>query len=269
MGVEDKAEDKTKNIKIAAVMTCGRWGAVRSLLQITSALQELGIPLVHTQGVFWGQCLTRAITENLDKVDYVLTIDWDSMITGDHIREIVFDGIRKNLDALVPLQVRRGGQLPLVSLGVDGEARFPKGAIIPIHTGHFGMSLFRADCLRNLKKPWFLSKPNDEGGWETKSNKVDEDIYFWHNFRESGFTAWCHTGVKIGHLEEMITCYDDNLDVRYVYPQEWLEEQAKLKNEKLAAMVTPTYEETKPSTTDNPDSSDDQADNGSGTQEAT
>lgn len=238
----EQSEEK-RNIRIVAVMTAGRWGPVRSLMQINSALNEIGIPLVHTQGVFWGQCLSRAMEETIDKVDYFLTIDWDSMITADQIRQLVFDTISKNLDAVVCLQVRRGGKLPLISLGVDGSAEFPRGAIIPISTGHFGLSLFRADMFHKLKKPWFLAVPSDEGRWNTESSKIDEDIYFWHNLRDSGFQAWCHTGIKIGHLEEMVTCYDGNLDVEYLYPQEWLDQQAKEKNDKLQEAVRPTNEQ--------------------------
>ena len=236
MEVKEKKEE-VRNIKIAAVMTCGRWGCVRSLLQITNALQGMGIPLIYTQGVFWGQCLTRAVEESMDNLDYILTIDWDSMLTANDIRQLVFDGVGKNFDAIIALQVRRGGQLPLISFGASGEALFPRGAIIPIATGHFGLSLFKAEIFKGLKKPWFLATASDEGRWNTDSNKVDEDIYFWHNFKESGFQAYCHTGVKIGHLEEMVTCYDDELNVQYVYPQEWLEQQNKVKNEELEKRV--------------------------------
>jgi hypothetical protein len=64
------------------------------------------------------------------------------------------------------------------------------------------LTLIRASKLKALPKPWFISVPDSEGRW-TDDNKIDEDIYFWKNWKESGNTLFLANHLLCGHMELM------------------------------------------------------------------
>ncbi len=70
-----------------------------------------------------------------------------------------------------------------------------------------------------MKKPWFLPVPAANGGWG--EGRLDDDIYFWGKWRDAGNTLFVHTGCKIGHVEEMVSDYDDKGQVNHRYLSEW------------------------------------------------
>jgi hypothetical protein len=113
-------------------------------------------------------------------------------------------------DAICPMQMRRDGDIPLMGL-CDDQGEFLKQIntsefekdILPIKTGHFGLTVFRASSFAKLKKPWFLGIPGPDGSWG--KGRTDDDIYFWHNFLDSGLKAYVAPKVNIGHLQLMCT----------------------------------------------------------------
>jgi len=71
--------------------------------------------------------------------------------------------------------------------------------LVPIVGGHFGLTIFRASAFVDLKKPWFIAEPNEDGDWG--DGRIDEDIHFWHNFHACGKKACLATEINIGHIQ--------------------------------------------------------------------
>jgi hypothetical protein len=140
--------------------------------------------------------MEKAMEDNIAAgVDWILTLDYDSMFTSKHLQMLI-DAMAQNpsIDAIAALQPRRGRPLPLM-VRPDGTAEMTGGPV-QCTTAHFGLTLFRAESIRKLKKPWFWSKPAADNGWG--EGRLDDDIYFWGQWRDAGNTLFVHTGCKLG-----------------------------------------------------------------------
>jgi len=63
--------------------------------------------------------------------------------------------------------------------------------------------MIRCEAIKKMKKPWFISRANGEGGFS--GGHTDEDIHFWREFTRAGSKLGIATNVAIGHAELMIT----------------------------------------------------------------
>lgn len=206
--------------RIEAIISMPRLCFADSMDCMMTEIVSRGIPLKKGTGVFWSQCLTRMFEECLSKnTYYILTLDYDSWFRWGHVQKLL-TLMEKNpdIDALFPVQMKRETDCPMMGLvDENGKRRdFVNHAeleadILPALTGHFGLTLFRASCFEKLKKPWFIGQPDKDGSWN--DNRVDDDIYFWNNFRECGCKAAIAPKVNIGHLQLVCTFpghYKDN-----------------------------------------------------------
>jgi hypothetical protein len=198
--------------KIAAVMSVPRLIFNDNMFSAMQGFLPLGIQLYRSTGVFWAQCLTRIIERHLnDGTEWIFTLDYDTWFLPAHVERLCqLMAENPEADAIIPLQTKREDELPMAGL-VDGDDK-PRVAVdmreflsplVPCKTGHFGLTLFRVAALKKLKKPWFMPKPDPRGGWD--EGRLDEDIFFWHNFAASGCRAFLATGVRIVHLQLMGT----------------------------------------------------------------
>jgi len=209
-----------KDVKVSAVMTCGRYEAVFARNMIEKALRSLGIGLVTSQGVFYGQCMQRMF-QDVERIgaDIILTIDGDSVFTAEHVKRLINIIVQEeHIDALAPLQVRRGKR---DVLGYhEGKSSIEwDGNPVQLDSAHFGLTALRVDKLKSVKKPWFFSQPDENGEWE--ENRIDDDIWFWKQWKEAGNTLYLDAGCRIGHLEEMVASFAEDLTPIHVYPGEW------------------------------------------------
>ena len=213
LNIQGKKVDPAKvqakrQTKIAAVMSIPRLAFTDNFFSAIKAILPLGIPLEKGSGVFWGQVLQNLMESHLDDgTDLILTLDYDTWFTRNHVLkliEIMMDN--PEVDAAIPVQMRRDGVIPLC--GVDG----PKGAkeihvpvkmfktdLTPVKTGHFGLTMFRVSSLRKMKLPWFHAEPNKEGKWG--EGHMDADIAFWNKFTRTGLKPYLCNDVFIGHLQ--------------------------------------------------------------------
>jgi len=217
---------RTATVKVAAYCTHPRYEAVAARNIIDGALKPLGINLHCSQGVFWGQCMQRMFQDAIDRgVDWILSIDSDSLFTAEHVRHImdVF-AQTPEADALAALQCRRGALFPLLTTGnhQTGDEIRIDGRPLKVTTAHFGLTLFRVEKFETLPKPWFRSVPGKTGDWD--DDRLDDDIYFWHVWREAGNTIYVAPSCSIGHLEEMCVVYDQNMQPKHQYVHEWRKE---------------------------------------------
>ena len=208
------------DIKIAAMMSVPRYGSLNARGIIDMALRPFKIPLRISTGVFWGQCMQRmfqaAVDENLD---WILTIDYDSLFTDKQVSDLMVTfGRNPHIDALAALQCRRHGEHPLMIIAGQAQT-VVTGAPIKVDTAHFGLTLIRVEALRKMNKPWFHSITDKSGGWG--DGRVDDDIYFWHRWRDAGLSLYVDPACAIGHEEECVSYLDDDMRVQRCAVHEW------------------------------------------------
>jgi hypothetical protein len=213
------AKGDEQEIKICAVLSRPRFGLNVFFDCASEALNPWHIPIQSFYGVFWGQCMQKAMEDNIAQgVDWILTLDYDTLFTSKHV-QLLIDALGQNpeIDAISALQPRRGRPLPLM-VRPDGQAPMTGGPV-QATTSHFGLTILRVEAIKKMEKPWFWSTPTSDGGWG--EGRLDDDIYFWGKFRDAGNKLFVHTGCKIGHVEEMAAQYNDAYDVEHLYLSEW------------------------------------------------
>lgn len=217
---------KSTTIKLRAYLTLPRYEAVASRSLIEQSLRQLKIELTTSQGVFWGQCMQRMFDKAVkDEIDWILSLDSDSLFTAEQLSQLM-DILASNphIDALAALQCRRGSPYPLLTTGseIDGQGIEVGQAPIKVTTAHFGLTLIRVDALKEVPKPWFYAKPGADGNWGDE--RMDDDIWFWHQWRLAGKTLYVAPSVSIGHLEETVAAFDKDLNPIHMYVHQWREE---------------------------------------------
>lgn len=209
-----------KEIKVSTLLSRPRFGLNAFFDCASEGLAPWGIPLQSFYGVFWGQHMQTGMEQAQEEgIDWVLCLDYDSMFTSKHLQKLI-DAIGNdpNIDAIAALQVRRGRPLP-IAVGENGQNIVMTGGPVKVRTAHFGLTLVKVEKLMKMPKPWFWSKPDATGSWG--EGRLDDDIYFWGNWGDSGNSLYVHTGCKIGHVEEMVAHYDEDGNVQHSYITDW------------------------------------------------
>ncbi len=210
--------DRKEISKIIGVMSLPRLGFTDNLFCVMQTCVPLGIKVYKGSGVFWGQTLTLLFSNALaENAKYILTIDYDTLFTPvDLVTLWRIIEAHPEIDALIPLQVRRESPEILMSIEDEKGARLKEidcsklaGEILPVRSGHFGLTLIRTSCLEKLEKPWFRSMPDKDGAWG--ETRVDEDVNFWLKMQKAGCTACICPRVVIGHMQMMATWPDTSL----------------------------------------------------------
>lgn len=210
-----KVIEKEKNIidkKIVGLLSVPRlnFSSNRGIAERVS--YQLGFPIFSYEGAFWGQTLTRAIEKYTKDTDYILTMDYDTWFARQHVEKLIqLAEQNPEADAIIPIELKRREDSILAGInGKTDKGRVQialdefKKPLLPVVTGHFGLTLFRSKIFETLKKPWFLPQPDKNGGWD--EGRLDEDIYFWHNFNHCGFKLFLATEIYVGHLE-LMACF--------------------------------------------------------------
>ena len=204
-------------IKVAAIMSTPRLGFTDNFFCVASALAPHCISPTKITGVFWGQCLQRAMEGVVDKHDVILTIDYDTVFNGKTVEALLALLMHSGMDAIAPLQTKRESNSVMFALpGGDADTKntvsgdFFSKVVQPVATAHFGLTALRTSALRKVKKPWFLSQANDEGTFT--GGHVDEDIYFWRAWERAGNTLGLATHISVGHAELMVTWPSRSID---------------------------------------------------------
>lgn len=243
-------------VKVCAVMSIPRIGWNDAWGQVMEALGPFRIPVRRFTGVFWGQCMQRVFNECVeDGVDWILAIDYDSMFTAQHVDRLLGTlGSHPEIDALAALQSRRGQGYPLMTkakaekkvvpchaCGHDVEGLVCEMTTEPVRvtTAHFGLTLIRVDALKGVPKPWFYAQPDSKSEWEPDGDKLDDDIWFWHQWKEAGKTLYVDPMCRIGHLEVMVSDFDDGMNPRHIYVPQWRRENGLEREKTTDDSTTP------------------------------
>lgn len=219
-----RSQPKTINVKaITSIPRVGWndcWGCIHE------ALRPFGIPIARFNGVFWGQCMQRAFEEAIEQgVDWVLTIDYDSMFTSDDIRKLLKHiQDHPEIEAIAPVQMRRGSEYPLVTIK-DSRQLEISNRPTEVTTAHFGLTLISMNAVKQLPKPWFYAEPSKSGEWD--DDRLDDDIWFWHIWKNAGKKLYMAPDVSIGHLEVMVSEFDADGQGKHTYVSDWWKRQGK------------------------------------------
>lgn len=217
--------------QVRGCLSSSRLGFMDTMVSVMQALVPLGIMLEINTGVFWGQALTAMMQGHIDQpgLKYYLTLDFDTLFTMDDVKELYrLMEVHPEIDVLTSLQMRREGETPLLTVCSKSGQNMQTiasdamdGEVMPINSAHFGLTMIRVESLRKMKKPWFHHVPDENG--EYGPNHFDEDVWFWHQLKESGMTAYQANKVVIGHLQLMATWPNQNLTATHQYLKDWYE----------------------------------------------
>ena len=114
-------------------MSAPRVGWTDNTFALYNSLVGFGFPLLRHTGVYWGQCLTRALNQHLaesPELEAILTVDYDTTFTRDDVKELLAkEGFDRNLGAR-PLRraIQRLVEDPLSDALLHGE--FSEGVSI-------------------------------------------------------------------------------------------------------------------------------------------
>jgi predicted SAM-dependent methyltransferase len=204
------ADQKPRNT--VAILSAPRYAPVLHMRCAVAGFGPLAIPYEIGQGAYWHQVLTGQMEAAIANpaVEHVITCDYDTVFTQDDVKELWrLSNAMSDADAICPLQCQRGSEYVLVGRqDEDGNpvTKIPIAewarVVTPVTTGHFGLTIFKAEALRKAKRPWFMPKPGPDGRWD--DGKIDADINFWHNWRASGLKLYLAHRVLVGHIEECV-----------------------------------------------------------------
>lgn len=203
--------------KVIAICSCPRLGFMDFMGQSLVAFQHNNVAVHTSFGAYWSQALSEAMKNALAAgYEYIFTSDYDSLFGPAQVRELLaLMQDNPDADAICSVQAGRfGGPLFATDSGTISAVELSK-PLAPVATGHFGLTLFRASALEKLQKPWFFKLPSSNDDWAPGSDKVDEDIYFWRNFKSSGLHLYLAPRVAIGHLELLVKWPDEQLGSTY------------------------------------------------------
>jgi hypothetical protein len=227
-GVKGTSAGKTKELKlkVSALMSVPRVGWCDAYSCIFDALRIQGIPLQQFSGAFWGQCMQRGLEDAMEHdVDWVITIDYDSMFTHHHLATLMQTMAQNpGIDAISALQLRRGvDEYPLLTKA-DTKEHLVQGPF-QVDTSHFGLTLISMDALKDVPKPWFNSQPTEGGEWG--EGRIDDDIWFWHQWKKAGKTVYAHPECSIGHLQLMVSQFSDEFEAEHIHVKTWHERKGQ------------------------------------------
>ena len=203
--------DKVKMDRVAALLSAPRHGPVMHARCAFEAFAPIRLPYQICQGAYWHQVLCEQLEVLLKKdIEHVITCDYDTVFRCEDVVELYRLVKGYDVDAVCSTQQKRSSEHQLI--GIVGDDGKPKDKVYAadfnrnltqITTGHFGLTVFKAESLRRLPRPWMLPKPDKDGRWT--DGRTDADISFWHNWNAEGFEVHLANRVVVGHLQEMIT----------------------------------------------------------------
>lgn len=198
---------------VLAILSAPRHGPTLHHRQASFALGKLGIPYLICLGAYWHQVLAEQMEAALEvpTCKWILTLDYDTIFRAEDVLELYrLAHAWDDVDAVAALQMKRGRPYALFGKKkADGTNETLMAAaqldrnLIPVTTAHFGLTLFKADSLRKLPRPWFVGKPGKTGRY-VDEDRIDPDVQFWLDWADAGMKLYMAPRVPIGHLCEVI-----------------------------------------------------------------
>lgn len=221
MGGYKPSGDQTKCVGVTAILSAPRFGPVAHFRCAMAAFGKAGVPYQIAGGAYWHQVISDLLETQSKTSRYVITCDYDTMFTYADVLELYrLMEAKPEADAICTLQSKRGSDHALFGLRSDDGSHILSMPdyqlsrhLFQVSTGHFGLTIFRSETLRNHPHPWMNSEPNADGQW--RDGKVDADMQFWTKWKECGQTLFLAPRVVVGHLQELITWPGKDLKPKY------------------------------------------------------
>ena len=207
--------DTQVDVRVHAVLSLPRLNFTANTFGWWKALVPLGITPTAGTGAFWSQVNTRVMEGVLEENEYILTLDYDSFVLKEDVEQLFAMALAFQCDALAPIQSKREDGRPMFTL-LDTLDNPPQNGFTEVPTewfghpvqqvdaAHFGCTILSTAALKRMKKPWFWSKPDDRGSWG--DGHIDDDMWFWRQWKASGNKLFITPRVVIGH-GEYVVCY--------------------------------------------------------------
>lgn len=207
--------------KIGVAMSVPRVGWMDNFFSCFESLSGFGFPIIRHTGVYWGQCLTRCFEDYLrdyKDVEAIFTVDYDTIFKRQDVVDLInLFNAHPEAAAIAPMQSGRQRIAPLLTIAngdgtncAEVNREVFDAQLVEVHSAHFGLTIIRADALRQMPKPWFCEHPDENGTWGV--NKIDADIHFWQQVKKGGFRAFVAPRVVVGHIETVVSWPDINLE---------------------------------------------------------
>lgn len=217
------------DLRVEAAFSVPRLGFQDQMFCAFQALMPLNILPTKYTGAFWEQCLDRVLLSMMDRTDWILVLDYDSIFDSETVMRLMMVAMSTGYDAVAPLQSKRDEGSPMFTpVGAKGIGKIElpttwfEELVQPVDSAHFGCTLLRSEALRRMKTPWFIGKPAGDGHYGDavagKKTRVDPDISFWRQWKASGNTLGVAPQISIGHAELMITWLGRDLRPINQYP---------------------------------------------------
>lgn len=212
--------------KVAAVMSMPRLAFTDNMFCAMLAAKTLGFSLERMSGVYWHQSMANLFDRHLeDGTEFILTLDYDTVFEPQDVCELLRLMVENpQADAVCALQVGRDRDAPLFHTGgrwqaKEGEAHIPMDALeadlLPVLTGHFGLTVLRVSALKNLPRPWFHARPAPDGTWG--EGRTDSDISFWREWHDAGRSLYLANRVVVGHLQMVVTWPSEEMQAQHQF----------------------------------------------------
>jgi hypothetical protein len=229
-------------VKVRAVMTCARHEITYARTIIEQATRELNVPLTVTLGVYYHQHMQRMFEQCVkDGIEYMITIDSDSLFTSSQLHQLISTAVTKDLDALASFQCKRGSE-SLLAFKQGVSKVLWSGEPLEVDAAHFGLTCINVAKLEGVAKPWFMCQPDLDGCWE--EGRIDADVFFWSQWKKANRKVFVDPSIRIGHCEELVTMHTENFEVKHLYPKQWDEFVAsQAKEEESDDSIDQTLEE--------------------------
>ncbi len=202
----------TELVGVRACMSVPRFGPLMHPRCAERAFMRLKIDGKSGQSCFWHMKLSNLMEDAIadPSCQFVLTMDFDTIFSADDVLELYrLLTACPDVDAVFPLQSKRNCDEALFSIphsnpeSVGMVTAVDLGRnLLAANTGHFGLTMFRAESLRRFPRPWMNAVPNASGRYD--GGHTDPDIDFWIRFRAAGFKVCLAPRVVVGHLEEAV-----------------------------------------------------------------
>jgi hypothetical protein len=201
-------------VRAEAVLSAPRFGPLTNVFSFIESLMPLHIRPTLGQGAFWSQVLTRMLEQFAPTTEFILCLDYDSVVTRENVEHLFAMAMTCQCDALAPMQCKREDGRPMLTL-LDTMDNQPEGGktelpmawfaepVQQVDSAHFGCTIISTRALKRTLKPWFHSKPDADGSWG--DGRIDDDLWFWRQFKASGNRLYITPRVTIGHGEYVIS----------------------------------------------------------------
>lgn len=211
--------------KVSAIISLPRLCFTDNIFCATSVFGQLGIRLSRYTGAFWEQGLSHLLLSAQDKDDFVITLDYDTVFTMEHVLSLLRLIYDHEADAVFGMAIGREGRKLLFE--PHPEAFNPDGSIdlnpevIRAKSGHFGLTVLRCSALKKIPHPWLMSFPNEDGLWKDGPQRADADIGFWIAANHYGWKVLQANHVRIGHLQRMVTWPTRDGGLTHQFVEDW------------------------------------------------